>query len=190
MFEFILIALVTAPALGLYFYFTRNFKFWQKLGIPYVKPLPFAGNLKECALQKVHIGEHLKKIYDNHSDKPYVGIFSFDQPSLSVRNLELVKDFQDFMDRQFSSDEKTDHLWSRSIFVLKGQSWRRVRTTLTPLLSSGKMKMMFCLVDICGKELAAYLDKVTAESKFFQEGNISLYVHLQKFGRKVYQIYY
>jgi len=88
--------------MALYLYFTRNFKFWQKLGIPYVNPTPFVGSLKESAFQKVNIGKHLQHIYEQHSDKPYVGIFSFDKPMLLIRDLELVKnilvkDFQNFI---------------------------------------------------------------------------------------------
>jgi len=79
---FIVLVLFTAIFIGLYFYFIRNFNFWQKLGIPYVKPTLFVGNLKDCVLMKTTIGEQLQRIYNEHSDKPYVGIFSFDQSSL------------------------------------------------------------------------------------------------------------
>jgi cytochrome P450 family 6 len=103
-----LISVIIAIFIGLYFHFTRNFNFWQKLGIPYVKPSAFVGNLKDCALLKTTIGEQLQRIYNEQSDKPYVGIFSFDKPSLLIRDLELVKnilvkDFPNFMDRIFSS---------------------------------------------------------------------------------------
>jgi hypothetical protein len=170
--EFILIAFVSAPALCLYFYFIRNFSFWKNLGVPFVKPVPFFGSLKDCVLQRVCIGKHLKKIYAEHSDEPYVGIFSFDNPGLLIRDPELVKnilvrDFQNFMDRQISADEKTDPLWASTMFMIKGQRWHKLRTSLTPLFSTRKMKMMFCLVDVCGKELAAYLDKATDDGKFF-----------------------
>ena len=58
-----------------------------------------------CVL-KTTIGEQLQRIYNEHSDKHYVGIFSFDKPSLLIRNPEmvkniLVKDIQTFMDRVF-----------------------------------------------------------------------------------------
>jgi len=61
----------------------------------------------------VNIGENLKQIYEEHSDKPYVGIFSFDKPILLIRDAELVKnilvkDFQYFIDRVISFDEKLD----------------------------------------------------------------------------------
>jgi len=45
------------------------------------------------------------------------------------------------------------------LFVIKGQRWRNWRTNLTPVFISGKMNMMFYLVDTCGKELANCLVK-------------------------------
>jgi len=122
--------------------------------------------LKECAFQKVNIGKHLQQIYEQHSDKPYVGIFSFDKPVLLIRDLELVKnilvkDFQNFIDRVISFDEKLDPLGSKILFVMKGHLWRHWRTHLTPAFTSGKMKMMFYIVDTCGKELADCLDKAS-----------------------------
>jgi len=163
---FVLVAFLSLIFIALYLYFTRNFNFWQKLGIPYVKPKPFVGNFKECAFQKVNIGKHLQQIYEQHSDKPYVGIFSFDKPILFIRKVELVKnilvkDFQYFIDRVISFDEKLDTLFSRTLFVIKGQIWRNWRTNLTPVFTSGKMKKMFYLVDTCGKEMADCLEKAS-----------------------------
>jgi hypothetical protein len=166
----VLVVSLSGIFIALYLYFTRNFNFWHKLGIPYVKPTPFVGNLKECAFQKVNIGKQLQQIYEEHSDKPYVGIFAFDKPVLLIRDVELVKnilikDFQYFINHIVFLDEKLDPLFSKSLFVVKGQSWRHLRTNLTPVFSSGKMKMMFYLVDTCGKELADYLDKASVYGK-------------------------
>ena len=163
---FLLFVSLSAIFIASYFHFTRNFNFWQKLGIPYVKPTPFVGNLMDCVFQKVNIGKHLQQIYEQHSDKPYVGIFSFDKPILLVRDLELVKnilvkDFQNFINRVSSLDEKLDPILSKILFVSKDQLWRQRRTHLAPAFNSGKMKMMFYLVDTCGKELAACLDKAS-----------------------------
>jgi cytochrome P450 family 6 len=169
-----LIFVITAIFIGLYFYFTRNFNFWQKLGIPYVKPTPFVGNLKECVLMRTTIGEQLQRMYNEHSDKPYVGIFSFDKPSLLLRDLELLKniltkDFQNFMDRIASIEETFDPIFFQNLSVLNGHLWRHLRMKLTPVFTSRKMKMMFYLVDIYSKELADCLEKATADGKFSQE---------------------
>jgi cytochrome P450 family 6 len=102
-----------------------------------------------------------------------VGIFSFDKPSLLIRDLELVKnilvkDFHTFMDRTLSAEEKLDPLFANNLSVLNGQLWRYLRTNLTPVFTSAKMKKMFYLVDICGKELSDCLHRATAEGKLFQ----------------------
>jgi len=114
---FIVLVLFTAIVIALYLYVTRNFDFWQKLGIPYVKPTPFVGNLKDCVLLKTTIGQHFRKIYDKYSVTSYARIFSFDQPSLSIREVELVKnilvkDSQSFTDRVVMFNEKADPLLS------------------------------------------------------------------------------
>jgi cytochrome P450 len=121
-------------------------------------------------LLKVTIGEQLQRIYNEHSDKPYVGIFSFDKPSLLIRDPELVKNilvkgFQTFMDRIFSFEEQVDPLTGTNLFALKGQLWRHLRTNLTPVFTSRKMKMMFYMVDTCGKEMADCLEKATSDGK-------------------------
>ena len=71
------------------------------------------------------------------------------------------------MDHHTSIDEKTDPLRASTVFVMKGQRWREIRTSFTPLFSLGTMKTMFCLVDVCGKELAACLETVTVDRKFY-----------------------
>jgi len=171
---FYLISFITVIFFGLYLHFTRNFNFWEKLGITYVKPTPFVGNFKDCVLLKTSIGEQLQRIYKEHSDKPYVGIFSFDRPSLLIRDLELVKnilvkDFQNFTERTFSLEDKYDPIFGKVLFGLNYQIWRHLRTNLTPVFTSRKMKMMFSLVETIGKELAECLEKATADGKIHQD---------------------
>jgi cytochrome P450 len=108
-----------------------------------------------------------------------VGIFSFDKPSLLIRDPELVKnilvkDFQIFMDHMFSVEEKFDPLLANIMPNLKGQVWRNLRRNLAPVFTSSKMKMMSYLVDTCGKELADCLEKATADGKLPPRSNTNL----------------
>ena len=169
-----LVTITTAIFIGLYLYFTRNFNFWQKLGVPYVKPTLFVGSLKECVLLKTSMGQKLQEIYTENNDKPYVGIFSFDRPSLLIRDVEflnniMVKDFQIFTNHIVSADKKLDPLFANSLPAMRGQIWRYLRTNLTTVFTSSKMKMMCYLVDTCSKELADYLENVTSDGKLFHE---------------------
>ena len=77
----------------------------------------------------------------------------------------LLKDSQYFIDRFINFDEKLDPLFERGLFAIKGQRWRHWRTNLTPVFTSGKIKMMFFLVDTCGRELADCLDKTSLYGK-------------------------
>jgi cytochrome P450 len=112
-------------------------------------------------------------MYNEHSDKAYVGFFSFDRPSLLIRDLELVKnilvkDFNAFMNHALSTDEKLEPLFANQLGLLKGEIWRHIRANLNPAFTSVKLKKMFYLVDICGKELADCLHRATADGKLFQ----------------------
>jgi hypothetical protein len=55
------------------------------------------------------------------------------------------------------------------LVLLKGQVWHHLRTKLTPVFTLHKIKMMFYLVDCCGKELADCLVKATADGKLPQD---------------------
>jgi hypothetical protein len=79
----------------------------------------------DCVLLRRTIGQQFRKIYKEHSVKSYVGIFSFDQPSLLIRDLELVKNIlvkvsQSFTDRVVMFNEKVDALLSRVLCVMVG----------------------------------------------------------------------
>jgi hypothetical protein len=78
-----------------------------------------------------------------------------------------------------STEGKVDPLWANILPALKGQLWRHLRTNLTPVFTSRKMKMMFYLVDFCGKELADCLEKATADGKLPQR-TLQLYYALKK----------
>lgn len=148
----------------LYLYVTRNFNFWKKRNFPYEKPLPFVGNLKGAIFQTLDIGQNLKQIYDKHKDKPYVGFFSFDQPSLLIKDPDLlkrvlVKDSKYFVNRTQTADEQADPLTAKAVFALKDKRWKHIRLGMTPIFTTGKMKKMFYLVDKCAKDLSLYVDK-------------------------------
>ncbi|PSN51920.1 hypothetical protein C0J52_12806 [Blattella germanica] len=93
------------------------------------------------------IGHKLKALYEEYKNEPYVGIYSFDKPSLMVRDLDLVKnvlvkDSQNFQDHLATLDEDLDPLGARGLFTMKGQKWKHMRNGLTPTFTSGKMKQM------------------------------------------------
>ncbi|KAJ9594226.1 hypothetical protein L9F63_014386 [Diploptera punctata] len=153
----------------IYVYTTRNFKFWKRLGVPYVIPYPLVGSLKDVAFQKKTIGEFLKDVYNEHKGLRFVGFYSFDQPAMLVRDLDLiknvlVKDSHNFPDHLIAMDEDLDPLGSKNLIAMKGPKWKHMRMNLTPTFTSGKMKNMFSLVEECGQQFDKYLETSVAQS--------------------------
>nr|CAD7603115.1 unnamed protein product [Timema genevievae] len=154
----------------LYLYLTRNFNYWKKKGIPYLKPTPFFGNLKDIILQKQHIGEYLRTAYEKTSGEPYFGLFAIDTPVIVAKDMDfikniLVKDFDKFSDRSFSPDEGVDPLGAKSLFGRKGPTWRHLRVKMTPTFTSGKMKKMYYLVDECAQKLTEIIEQESVKGK-------------------------
>jgi hypothetical protein len=47
----------------LYLYLTHTHSYWRKRGVPYVKPLPLFGNLKDVLLVRKSLGEVYRDLY-------------------------------------------------------------------------------------------------------------------------------
>lgn len=128
----------------LYKHATRNFDYWKNRNVPFIKPLPFVGNFYEVCTLKTVMGECIAKLY-RQVKAPFFGIFVFDRPCLIVKSPELiktilVKDFNMFKDRTVLSNETDDPIGAHLMFVIKNPEWKFIRTKLSPVFTSGKLK--------------------------------------------------
>ncbi|KAF2893763.1 hypothetical protein ILUMI_12408, partial [Ignelater luminosus] len=160
--------LVIAVGLILYKLLTRNFDYWKKRNVPYVKPIPFFGNFYEIITFRTSIGHFLAKLY-NKFESPYFGIFILHKPFLVIKSPEvikaiLVKDFNHFCNRTILSDERCDSLMSKVLFIVDNPEWKIIRSKMTPVFTSGKMKGMVQLINDVSLEMNAYLEKHTSKS--------------------------
>lgn len=158
----IAIVLITLSYI-IYKYSTRNFDYWKKRSIPYVKPLPIIGNFLDVFMLRKTIGHHLAKYYDEF-ETPYFGMFVMNTPHLIVKDPNiiksiLVKDFNYFQDRNLISDEKCDSVSSKMLFIVKNPEWRHLRTKMSPVFSSGKIKSMLSLINAAADEMVIYISK-------------------------------
>ncbi|KAF2886261.1 hypothetical protein ILUMI_19912 [Ignelater luminosus] len=147
----------------IYKYSTRNFDYWKKRGVPYVKPLPLIGNFLDVFTFRRTIGHHLAKYY-NDFETPYFGMFVMNTPHLIVKDPNiiksiLVKDFNYFQDRNLISDEKCDGVSAKMLFMVKNPEWKLLRTKMTPVFTTGKIKSMLNLINGAADEMVTYINK-------------------------------
>jgi cytochrome P450 family 6 len=159
--------ILTTLMIVAYLYMTRKFNYWKKRGVMEVTPTPFLGSFVDFL--KKSPGCFIKDLYSQAKGMPYIGFYILDKPFLLIRDRELVKnilvkDFNYFTDR-YASPGVQDRLAYASLFFIKNPAWKAVRTKLTPIFTSGKLKKMFELMQMCSDNLEEYLKSLKIEGR-------------------------
>ncbi|KAK4876466.1 hypothetical protein RN001_012888 [Aquatica leii] len=134
---------------------TKNFDYWQKRKVPYIKPIPFIGNISTVIRQQQSIGEFLRSLYES-TDKPYLGFFLLNEPILFLRDTKLINNvlntnFHHFTDRT-AVDNEFDRYGRHLMLLSGGKKWKSLRTSVTSLFSTGKNKSMIPLIsEVCDR---------------------------------------
>lgn len=166
---FELICGLAAVVLAVYYYFTSTFEFWKIRGVPGPKPTPVFGNIKDTMLLRTSMADYLRNLYNEYKDEPMVGIFTRRTPILILNDMDMIKDvlirdFSKFANRGFPVNEKADPL-SPHLFNLEAERWRPLRTRLSPVFTSGKLKEMFPLIMDCSAHFEKYLDALISKGE-------------------------
>lgn len=159
--------IIILSSLLLYLIYKKYFKplnYWKQRGIPHKKPLPFIGNNLEEILGRMSFIDGIIKMHTDFINEKYNGYFQFMEPVLVVRDLELirqitVKDFDHFMDHMTNLSNPSDTLLSNSLFMLKGQKWKDMRSTLSPAFTSSKLKGMYNLIYDIGEQFVRHFQE-------------------------------
>lgn len=168
-----------------YLYMTRKFKFWKNLGVVAPTPTPFIGNFGDCMMMKKSAGEWLQDLYNYGAGQPFMGFFVFDRPFFMARDPEiiksiLVKDFSYFQDR-FATSSPEDRLGDANLFLIKNPAWKYLRSKITPIYTSGRVKRMFELMTEVGEDLNVHMKNLPWNGEILELsqpqklGNISFY---------------
>ena len=157
----VIVTLLFLVVLFLYWYGTRGFADLKKLNVPGPKPFPFLGNMLEA---KKYGGLHLMHLdYFKRYGKVF-GICLGGRPSLVVGEPELlkqimVKDFPSFHNR-FPVQPPANKTLAKNVLAARDDTWKRIRNTLTPTFSAGKMKLMLPLIETSCDTLVEKLEKI------------------------------
>lgn len=103
-------------------------------------------------------------VYRKFPDEKFIGIFQMRLPTILLRDPALIKqflikDFDYFMDRGFYTDEEREPL-TANLVNLAGHRWKLLRNKLTPAFSSGKVKQMYPLLEVCSSKLKSFIKVV------------------------------
>ncbi|XP_071443296.1 uncharacterized protein [Hetaerina americana] len=141
-------------------YYKIYYDYWKRRGFPELplKPMPFFGHTTRLLLGRTSFADAFHELYKYAGDKAFVGYFHGSQPSIMLRDPEiikhvLIKDFHVFVNRNFGLDEEVDPLNAKGLFNLRGHRWKEMRARLSPTFTSGRMKAMFPLMLACADEL-------------------------------------
>ncbi|KAK3850882.1 hypothetical protein Pcinc_042438 [Petrolisthes cinctipes] len=169
-----LVLVVTAIVTAVYAYSRYRHNYWAARGVPTAPNLlPLIGHFHT---QFVVSKKKPRWLYTDeayyHGGSWLCGTYDKFKPVLMIGDPDivkavLIKDFDHFVDRRkavFAS--KRDKIFSGILTVLTGEQWKGVRSLLSPIFTSGKMKGLFRLVEQKADELTAYIHReIKANSK-------------------------
>lgn len=152
-------------AVLIYLYFQYNYTHWKKKGVPFIQPIFPFGSAKDLYEEKLSLGEFGAKMYKDLKEKTssFGGFYIFHSRSFVPIDPELVKcvlskDFNVFQDRGTYCDEDVDPL-SGNLVNLSGQKWKKLRAKVSPVFTSGKIKMMLHILQNCSVEMVKVLEE-------------------------------
>ncbi|KAG5678223.1 hypothetical protein PVAND_007915 [Polypedilum vanderplanki] len=152
----------------IYKWLTSDHDYFKKINVPFDRPLPLVGNLLGIVLQKESIVEITTRNYYKYKDYKVYGFFNFLQPSFMITDPELIKkitikDFDHFLNHIEAFE--IDRLFSRTVFAMRDKKWRDMRTTLSPIFTSSKMKIMFGLLGEQSNDFVKFMHEQVESGK-------------------------
>ena len=165
-------------ALLKYFHLT----YWPNKGVKVPKcPLPWGNNFQmnmDVILQRKNVIDYCREQYHEMEGERLYGTYLTIIPQIVIKDPELmkhifVKDFHLFVDRIgpdarkfLFAGEGADKIWAQQLSLAGADTWKDIRSTFSPIFTSGKLKAMVPLIENIQNKLMKALD---LESKLNQE---------------------
>ncbi|XP_026818760.1 cytochrome P450 6k1-like isoform X2 [Rhopalosiphum maidis] len=148
---------------AVYLYYRNIYSYWKKMGVYHLEPTFFFGNAKDRVLFKKSFHEFHRDLYFKFKGHRYAGYYLGRRASLIILDPDIIKcimikDFNHFTDRQTMKFRTSEYI-TEMLINLKGSKWKRMRGQLTPAFTSGKLRTMEHLVDICCNNMSDFLNE-------------------------------
>jgi len=150
--------------LGLYFWITKNFGYFKANGLPEAPgTFPFGSeHMWDLMLRKTSFTKQFDGLIEKFKDEKVFGIYNFRQRDIVVKDLELakkilIKDADHFIDRPAINldgvKNESDKIVKYFLTNLTGEQWKKVRSVISPVFTSGKLKLMVPHIQKCTENL-------------------------------------
>lgn len=142
------------------------FYYWESLGILQFPITSFKrGNLEGIGT-KYHLSQFYMKYYKMTKElgRSFCGLyFSFHRVllicDLNLAKQVLIQDFSCFANHGLYCNEEDDPV-SANLFALENSKWKSMRQLLTPIFTSGKLKMMLGTMEEVANTMLKKLDTI------------------------------
>lgn len=150
-------------------WFRYKFKYWDKRGVVGPKPEFLFGNIKHVITRKTQFFQPYCDNYFKYKHLPYIGMYCFHQPVLSIHDPEiakhvLIKDFDYFQSRGTYAGGVGDPL-AENLFNIFGKRWKSLRLKMTPTFTPGKLKTMYPIVEDVANQALTYIDVLNSNKE-------------------------
>ncbi|XP_034478159.1 probable cytochrome P450 6w1 [Drosophila innubila] len=166
-----ILLLIATLAIIFYIWQRRTYNFWERLGIKQIKPSPIFGNMRRFLTAKVSFYEQIKLLHNTpgFEKEPLIGVYLLHRPGVVLRDLELIKTvmikkFNYFTNRALQTDPHHDPLGYNNLFFVRNPDWKDLRSKISPVFTSGKIKQMYPLMIEIGKNLENHLERLPVDS--------------------------
>ena len=104
------------------------------------------------------------QVYDTYKQDRFFGSYEGFKPSIFITDTELikqvlVKEFDSFSSRRIFGFGSESEMFNEMLSIVNGDRWKKLRATMSPTFSSGKMKHMFEIVHEQAKNFVVHCEK-------------------------------
>ncbi|KYN21324.1 PREDICTED: cytochrome P450 6k1-like [Trachymyrmex cornetzi] len=155
----------------LYLWMKWKHTYWQRHGVSTLPTHWFFGHFKDAMLFRKSAGVVLSELHKQAENEDVLGIYILHKPFLILRNPELIKqimikDFNIFPNHYFRGANNSDTISKWSLFSIRYPEWKYLRSKMTPVFTSGKLKNLFQLMQESGEKMRDHLhDQIKDNSK-------------------------
>lgn len=157
-----------------YHFIIKTWWYFERRNIVYYRGWPLFGSMYRSVLGLQSEAENITQIHRAFPNERFIGFYDmFGQPSYFIRDPDLLKkititDFDHFVNHLWHFDEDIDPMLGRSLFSIRDEQWRRMRTTLSPAFTGNKMRLMHKLMlDTTNEFITSLRADVTNDGKEF-----------------------